>query len=148
MNEFDGQDVSPPPRRVETWTHVPGHEVNARDSRISFCQCGAQQRRDDELTAAAWRAAHLHEAWPVIVPRSPGEQLGAWMGRISEVLVAASQLELKLIEEDGGSRPIPPGGAYPVMSPEYMDASERVVVLQHQLDEVQAKALEQSARFN
>lgn len=148
MNEFDGQDVLPPPRRVEAWTNVPGHEVHASDGRTAFCQFGAQQRRDDELTAAAWRAAHLHEAWPVLVPRSPGEQLGAWMGRISEVLVAASHLELKLFEEDGGSRPIPPGGAYPVMSRESMDASDRVVVLQHQLVEVQAKVPERSARFN
>lgn len=77
----------------------------------------------------------------MLVPRLPGEPLEAWMGRISEVFVAASEVELKRFEEDGGARPIPPGGTYPVMSREYMDASDRLAVLKHQLDDVQAKVL-------
>jgi hypothetical protein len=131
-----------PPRQVYPWTQVPGHDTVHPDRRPSFCSCGARQAADDGLTGREWRAAHLQEAWPFLVPRLNGERYEDWMSRISTEHVAASLLEQQIGDELGLGKPIPEGGRFPVMTDEYMRAGDRVEVLQHQLDEVRAKVLQ------
>lgn len=133
--------VGPPPRQVFEWTQVPGHVMVHPDRRPSFCGCGARQAADDERKPREWRAAHLHDSWPVLVPREENEPYAEWMNRISAAYVAASAVEQKVAEELGIGKPVPEGGRIPVMTDDYMRASDRVEVLQHQLDEVLPKVL-------
>ena len=138
-------DETPPPRQVEPWTNVPGHEVIARPGRAAFCSCGQRQALDagdvSASAVAAWRTEHLRTAWPVLVERVPGETLEDWMGRISREYVAASSVELDLAQAAGLADAVPPGGKFPLMTEEFMAASDRVEVVGHQLEEVRTKVL-------
>lgn len=125
----------PPPRRVEVWTTVPGHNVGKSRA---FCECGHQAPRDYGGTASEWRVQHLAEAWPVLVPRQPNESVGHWMDRTSDEYVAASQLETKLLERDGHGRGLQPGEKIPTISSDYAAAMDRVAVLEHQLEDIRS----------
>lgn len=137
---MDTPDSSPPPRQVMPWTRVPGHHVVGRLR--AFCECGAQPKDTDGThDPDEWREEHLRDAWPILVPRVEGETLEAWMGRISDRLVEASAREQALFDRDGLGFPIPPGGQFPTISAEYEAASDRVEILQHQLDEVRTRVV-------
>jgi hypothetical protein len=58
------------------------------------------------------------------------------MARISEELVTAAQFEQELFDRQGHHRGLRDVDPIPTMSSEMIAASERVEVLQHQLDEV------------
>jgi hypothetical protein len=94
---------------------------------------------DDGLRSREWRDAHLHDAWPILVPRLTGEPYEDWMHRISIEHVGAAQEEQQIAEADGLGDPIPPGARIPTMTNDFMRASDRVEVLQHQLDGVRRK---------
>lgn len=134
----------PPPRKVEAWTTVPGHNFGRTRA---FCECGYQAPRDNSGTASEWRVQHLAEAWPVLVPRQPNESLGDWMARISDEYVAASQLETELFERDGHGRGLQPGEKIPTISSDYAAAMDRVAVLEHQLEDVRSR-FERRHRFD
>lgn len=139
FDEPGASSVGPPPRNVEPWTHVPDHEVIASRGGPVFCSCGIRPAATDD--PVEWRTAHLRGAWPVLVPRLDGEPLGQWMNRVSEEYVAASKVETDLFQEMGGARPIRPGEPYPVMSPEYEAAGDRVQVLEYQLEELRERVI-------
>lgn len=138
--------VSPPPRPIEAWTHVPGHEVIARPGRHTFCSCGARAREGED--AQVWRTTHLREAWPILVPRLDGETYAHWMERVSDAHAAAARTELGEFEANGGAREIAPGEPYPVISAAYEEASDRVLVLQHQLDEILPRVMRERGSGN
>lgn len=129
----------PPPRQVFEWTRVPGHVTVHPDSRPSFCSCGARQSAGDGRQPHEWREDHLHDAWPILVPRLDNEPYEEWMNRISIEHAEAAQVEQQIAEELGIYKPIPPGGRIPTLTNDYMRANDRVEVLQHQLDEVRRK---------
>lgn len=143
MDSADGMDVSPPPRAVTSLTSVPGHKVELRSGRPASCECGGRQPgpSQDPLAPTRWREEHLRSAWPVLIGRLEGEAVEGWLTRIHDAHAEASEAELRAFDRDGGSQPIPPGGKYPTISPEYVEASDRVEVLQHQMDEVQELVL-------
>lgn len=132
----------PPPRQVFEWTQVPGHTTVHPDRRPSFCSCGARQAASDGLRPREWRDAHLHEAWPILVSRLDREPYEEWMNRISIEHAGAARVEQQIAEELGIGKPIPPAGRIPTMTNDYMRASDRVEVLQRQLDEVRQKVRE------
>lgn len=76
-----------------------------------------------------------------MVPRRETESLENWMGRVAEELGEATDQESELERRDGLSEPIPPGGVIPAMSAAYMDASDRVEVLEHQMQAIQTRML-------
>jgi hypothetical protein len=124
-----------PPRTVEAWTQVAGHIVVA-NQRLPFCSCGDRAPNDWALSPREWRDEHLRGAWPVLVPKLDGESLEDWRSRLSDEYVKASAAEQELYDALGLGRSIPPGGAFPTITPEYADAGERVEVLQEQIEEV------------
>lgn len=121
-----------PPRRVEPWTQITGHVVVANRPQ-AFCSCGERAPRDWAGTGREWRDEHLRDAWPELVPRLEGESFEDWLDRIalehSEALRAVAE----------PLRPLRDGQPIPVMSAADMAADDRLEVLEHQLNAVQAK---------
>lgn len=137
MANAQAPDSGPPPRSVQPWTRVPGHQVISRIR--GFCQCGARQQARDNANFDDWRIEHLGNAWPILVSRREAEDLESWMVRIADALLEAAAQEQEACRRDGLDEPVPPGGAFPVISEAHMSASDRVEVLEHQLQDVQAK---------
>ena len=84
----------------------------------------------------------------MLVPRLEGETYALWMERVSDEYVTASRIESDEFEANGGSRGIAPGEPIPVISETYMNASDRVLVLQHQLDEILPLAVKERGLAN
>lgn len=128
-------DWRPPPRDVHPWTKVLGHVVVDRESR-PFCQCGWRAAPDERSAAVA---AHLRDAWPELFPRLDGEEWDAFRSRlIAERLL----LEERYVElaADADREPIPPGGAFPVVSEgELADVEDQLAVITHQIEVVDHK---------
>ncbi len=142
MTEAVAHAVGPPPRSVASWTRVPGHQVIGRTR--AFCECGARQQARDRATFDDWRTAHLSNAWPILVPRRGSETLEKWFERVEDELREATVQEQDFYSRDGLDSPVPPGGAFPVMSAAYMAACDRVEVLERQLQDIRAKSLDLS----
>jgi hypothetical protein len=81
--------MTPPPRMVEQWTRVEGHQVIGSSSQVaSFCKCGESQK--EPTIGVDWGREHLENAWPILVPRLQAETLEQWRSRlIAEVDAAA-----------------------------------------------------------
>jgi hypothetical protein len=121
-SDINAPAVEPPPRQVEPWTRVPGHEVIGRPGRVPFCSCGERSDEAAGTTAEAvstWRTEHLRNAWPVLVERGAGETLESWRSRISDAYVAASKDEHDVAQAAGMLDPVRPGGEYPLMTNDY-----------------------------
>lgn len=122
-----------PPRQVEPWTQVAGHVVVTNRPQ-AFCSCNERAPRDWTKTAREWRAAHLREAWPELIPQLQGESDEDWLTRIalehSDALRALADID---------HRPQRDGEPIPVMTNEDEAADDRLEVLEHQLMAVQAK---------
>lgn len=128
---FDPEE-GPPPRKIEPWTRVTGHQIISRRRPEAWCKCGF------------WRAAtsdsssdeHLRTAWPVLVQKLDGETFEGHVGRVEKALAQAIHTEGELDIEAGIHEPIQPGHAFPTITPEMVAAGGRVDVLQHQLEEL------------
>jgi hypothetical protein len=118
------RDEGPPPRPVEPWTQVAGHTVTRIAPDAFLCQCG--WRGSD-------RESHLHEAWPILVPRFESEPLTDWCDRLVVVHDRATEALAAIWKAEGMGTPIAPGEPFPVMSEEYIKADDLVAVLEHQL---------------
>lgn len=127
--------------QVEPWTQVLGHAVIA-DRPQAFCSCGARVPRDSEGVDRSWRQEHLAEAWPILVPRDGDEPHADWLTRVALQHSAAEQAEDELSRRLGLDRPVEPGQAFPVITPQYAAAGERVEVLEHQMSELRQKLIE------
>jgi hypothetical protein len=132
-----------PPRQVEAWTQVSGHVVIA-DRPRAFCSCGERSPHDWGGTAREWRQQHLRDAWPILVPRDGDEPYGDWLNRIALEHSKAVQVEDRIYSHLGLDRPVEPGQPFPVITAEYAAASERVEVLEHQMNAVRAKLSERN----
>jgi hypothetical protein len=69
----------------------------------------------------------------------PGDDLESWHARVVEEHAKALERENQLYIDAGFDRPINPGDPYPVISDEYMEAGDRVAVLQHQLEDMRRR---------
>ena len=130
--------VSPPPRHVEPWTRVVGHQVNSSPQSgigprgsAAFCSCG--ERQADDRPAQDWREEHLANAWPILIPREADESLAQWRDRLVAALAQAQQDADPETSRLLAAMDVRPGQPYPVISDFDLRAEERVEVLQHQL---------------
>lgn len=121
-----------PPRRVEPWTQVTGHVV-VTDRPQAFCSCNERAPRDWAGTGREWRDEHLREAWPELVPQREGETYDDWLSRIA--VEHGTTLDALIPDE----RPLRDGEPIPVMRAKDVALAERLEVLEHQLNAVQAK---------
>ncbi len=131
MSDPSAPMESPPPRKVEPWTRVAGHQVITNKRRFAFCRCG--ERQTDARTADEWRVEHLANAWPILVERLPGESLEDWRfrlrGALGDARVAAEPEAARLMV----AMQVRPGHEYPVLDNFDLTAEERAEVLEHQL---------------
>lgn len=136
MSEF-AADASPPPRQVESWTHVVGHVIARRPER-RFCSCGWSHTGEDGDAAVS---EHLHTAWPILLPRQKDETLADWRQRLMAELAEAVEESQKLWEHHRMGEPVKPGEPFPLIPDDWARADERVQVLERQLSEMRADLL-------
>lgn len=137
----------PPPRQLALGSAVPGHDTviqrRGAHQHAGTCTCGWRSRLQTQPSAViSLVAAHLAGAWPVLVAREEQEADASLLERIREALTAAEAELNRIVEADRLDKPVLAGEAFPVLSPEYMTATDRVEVLQHQLEELQARRIE------
>ena len=117
MEEAGRHDDCAPPRPVDSRTQVAGHSIRGQAGQRAFCECGERQSPGDDESADAWRATHLRDAWPVLVPKLKSEPLEVWVERIAAALA---------------------------ISDETSNGPDRAMILTHQLHDVQATIIERS----
>lgn len=127
-------EVGPPPRAVSPSTRVQGHDPT-RDASKPFCSCGWQSGIVNGFQSVE---EHLRTAWPVLVPRRPDELLDRWGERVAAQLDAAMRQRDALWRKYDLGRPVQPGGAPLILSPDYVAADELVQALTRQLEEIAA----------
>jgi hypothetical protein len=143
-----------PPRQIDEWTSVRGHQVTIGNDARARCSCGssqplsaqrsatapdspgrplkdlAQRRR----TARAWRNEHLAHAWPILVPPQEDESLEEHAVRIKKELAKAQAHRDELNRQlDLSQDPIP------VIERPHLDAGIRAAVLKQQYNEICAR---------
>lgn len=138
-------DEGAPPRTVYEWTTVIGHNVTITTGPPARCACGEQQHRASTLRPHEWREEHVRTAWPILVDRLQEEPLGDWHRRLITVLEDAYRAVEELDERLGLGEPIRQGEPYPVADDESVAAYQRVLVLEHQLEEVRRRSRSTSA---
>lgn len=128
-------DTGPPPRHVEAWTRVVGH-VPISDPARPFCPCGWSAAGQDPREAVR---QHLRDAWPVLVPRHDGETHEQWRERVAIRHAEALDARESAWEAHRMGRPLQPGQTIPTIPHDYAHADENVQVLEHQLDDLDAR---------
>lgn len=123
LDELD-PDEGPPPRVVQPWTRVTGHVVTAGGR---FCSCG----RSSSSGEAA--VAHIRDAWPLLVPKEDGEDLGTWRQRIAVAHGEALEERERIWQEHGMGEPTLPGQPLPSIPDAWARADDRVQVLEQQM---------------
>ncbi|MCD4533561.1 hypothetical protein LRP67_05655 [Nocardioides sp. cx-169] len=130
-------DVDAPPRQVYEWTVVPGHDPRVQrrqtDGRlVGSCTCDARESG----VSRSWPDEHLANAWPILVPREPGESVQSWRERLVTELDEARAKDEHLSSALGARMAVKPGEPYPAITDDDVAASQRVEVLEHQLAQV------------
>lgn len=127
-------DAYAPPRQVYEWTVVPGHDprIQRREADgilVGSCTCGVRESG----VSRGWRDEHLANAWPVLIPREPGETVESWCERLVAELDEARAEDGRLSSALAARMAVKSGEAYPVIGEADIAASQRVEVLEHQL---------------
>lgn len=136
MRAEQDPQVGPPPRVVEPWTCVAGHEIIRRPGGRSVCSCG-QWAHEGPGNHRAEVDEHKRTAWPILVPRLPDESRQDWQFRVTRARQEALLLRERIVARDGLDRPTLPGEPFPLLRPDYADAEDRIVVLEWQLERIQ-----------
>ena len=142
-----------PPRPVNEWTAVKGHQVSNAETGRARCACGDSQPRHDLLrgrsvggsrgaltgeqvaavrrAANEWRTAHLANAWPILVPRlddeTPDEHARRIVSELNEARASRDRLEREAERSDE---------VFPTADRGQLDAGVRAAVLKHQYNGV------------
>jgi hypothetical protein len=136
MTDVDRPEEGVPPRAVQAWTSVRGHTIAGTQGRY-VCSCGEWRAETDSGSEAeAQRMEHLRNAWPVMVPREPGERRDSWRERIAAAHDEALQERHRLEARDHLLEPTREGQPFPIISREFSAADERVTVLEWWLDKL------------
>lgn len=124
-------EAGPPPRAVSPSTRVRGH-TPARDASQPSCSCGWRSEIANGFESVD---EHLRIAWPILIPRRPGEPLDVWRERVAAQLDVATQERDELWRKYDLGRPLQPGEAIPTLGRDYVAADELVQVLTWQLEQ-------------
>jgi predicted DNA-binding ribbon-helix-helix protein len=83
----------------------------------------------------SWRDEHLANAWPILVPREPGESVQSWRERLVTELDETRAKDERLSSALGERMAVKSGELYPANTENNVAASQRVEVPEHQLAE-------------
>jgi len=128
-------EIGPPPRNVQPWTHVAGHEVIRRPPGRSFCSCG-HWSYEGPGNHRAEVDEHIRTAWPILVPRLAGETRSDWRNRVARAHEEALLVREGFINRDGLDQPTRPGASFPLLSVDFSNADDVVTVLEWQLKQI------------
>jgi len=141
-------DDRPPPRPVNAWTNVIGHDLIAADQAGAYCACGARPKLGDAANTddaalhrevGAWWDRHRAEAWPILLPRRQNEQVRDHYTRLREEALKADAASLEAEMKSMPKGGIQAGQAYPRATEGETTLRDRADCIRHQLDHLTSR---------